>query len=120
MVAKSIAQAMKKYPDLNGFLRLRKIYLREDVDIFFQVAVKHDSGRSDLAGIKVENVDQKSAIELATEMNNKLERVRGKKDTALQKTTRMFQLLPGFLVRFMLGLSSFISYFLNTRYIFSS
>ena len=33
MIAKAIGLAMKKYPDLNGFLRFRKIYLRPTVDM---------------------------------------------------------------------------------------
>ena len=53
MVARAMGLAMKKYPDLNGFVRFKKIYMRESVDMFFQVAVPHESGRTDLTGVQV-------------------------------------------------------------------
>lgn len=116
MVARAIALAMAEYPDLNGLIRFRKIYLRQTVDIFFQVTVEHESGREDLAGIRIAEVDKKGVVQIAEEMARKVERVREKRNTPVQKTSRMLSLLPGFMMRFVLNLTAFISYTLNIRF----
>jgi pyruvate/2-oxoglutarate dehydrogenase complex dihydrolipoamide acyltransferase (E2) component len=116
MIARAIAMAMAKYPDLNGFIRFRKIYLRQSVDISFLVAVQHPSGREDLSGMRLAAVDQMTVPEIAAAMAEKLERIRTKKDTELQKSTKLLSLLPGFLVRFALWLTAFLSYTLNIRF----
>ena len=106
---------MKKYPDLNGLIRFGRIYLRETVDLFFQAVVKHPSGRDDLAGVLIKEVEKKSVSEIANEMNKKLERLREKKDTEIQRTSKMMSLIPGFLIKFVLKIISFIAYTLNIR-----
>jgi pyruvate dehydrogenase E2 component (dihydrolipoamide acetyltransferase) len=116
MVAKAIAMAMAKYPDLNGFVRFRKIYLRQSVDISFLVSVKHESGREDLSGMRLPAVDCMSVPEIAQAMADKVERIRTKQDTELQKSTKLMSYLPGFLVRFVLWLTAFLSYTLNIRF----
>src|SRR3989338_6827999 len=37
-VGKALALVLKKYPDLNGIIRWKRIYLRKKVDLFFHVA----------------------------------------------------------------------------------
>ena len=58
MIARAVALAMKKHPDLNGFLRFRKIYLRQTVDMTVLVAVEHESGQEDLSSLKLRDVDR--------------------------------------------------------------
>ena len=116
MVARAMGLAMKKYPDLNGFVRFKKIYMCESVDMFFQVAVPHESGRTDLTGVQVTGVDEKGVQGIADAIASKVNRVRTKKDSAIQKTTKMLSMLPGFLVRFFLSFAAFISYTLNIRF----
>ncbi len=115
MVARALGLAMRRYPDLNGFIRFKRIYLRKSVDIFFQVTVRHDSGRNDLAGLRITEVDRKGVARIAEEMAAKVERVRQRRDTELQKTSKMLSMLPGWLVGFFLNLSGFVSYALNLR-----
>ncbi|HOX44982.1 MAG TPA: 2-oxo acid dehydrogenase subunit E2 [Myxococcota bacterium] len=115
MVGRAIGLAMARYPDLNGFVRFRKIYLRQSVDLAFLVAVQHPSGREDLSSIKVARVDEKGVTELAAEMAAKVERLRTRQDTELQKSSKLVSLMPGFLVRFFLWLTAFIGYTLNLR-----
>jgi pyruvate/2-oxoglutarate dehydrogenase complex dihydrolipoamide acyltransferase (E2) component len=116
MIARAIAVAMEKYPDLNGFIRFKKIYVRDSIDIFFQVAVQHASGRDDLAGVRLTSVNTRSVPEIALDMSVQLERVRQKKDTALQKTSSLLGAMPSFLVGLLLSFTSFVSYLLNIRF----
>jgi len=116
MVARAMALAMARHPDLNGFIRFKKIYLRKSVDIFFQVTVTHESGREDLAGVRLTGLDKKGVHEISREMDGKLDRVRTKRDTELQKTSKLMSLLPGFLVGLFLNASAFLSYNLNLRF----
>ena len=116
MIAKAIGLAMKKYPDLNGFLRFRKIYLRPTVDMTVLVAVEHESGQEDLSSLKLRDVDKKSVVQLAEDQAAKVERIREKRDTEMQKSSKLMSIFPGFLIRALLGLIAFISYTLNLRF----
>jgi pyruvate/2-oxoglutarate dehydrogenase complex dihydrolipoamide acyltransferase (E2) component len=116
MVARAIALAMKKYPDLNGFLRFSKIYLRPSVDMTVLVAVEHESGQEDLSSLKLHDVDQKGVVEIAADQAAKVKRIREKGDTEMQKSSKLLSIIPGFLIRAVLGLIAFISYTLNLRF----
>jgi len=116
MVARAVALAMERYPDLNGFVRFGRIYLRDSVDMFFQVATEGDDGRADLTGVHLRELNRKSVHMISAEMAAKVERARKKKDTDLQKTSGIFNAMPGPLVRFVLWLVGFISYTLNIRF----
>ncbi|RME21784.1 MAG: hypothetical protein D6806_14065 [Deltaproteobacteria bacterium] len=116
MVARAVAVALARYPDLNAMLRFGRIYLRQSVDMFILAAVEHESGREDLTSIKLSGADKMSVEQIAEVVAAKLKRVREKKDTELQKTSRMMSLMPGWLVRFLLKLVAFISYTLNLRF----
>jgi pyruvate dehydrogenase E2 component (dihydrolipoamide acetyltransferase) len=61
-------------------------------------------------------VDEKGVREIAAEMAAKVERLRTKQDTELQKSSKLVSLMPGFLVRFFLWLTAFIGYTLNLRF----
>lgn len=116
MVARAVALAMERYPDLNGYVRFGRIYLRDSVDMFFQVATEGEDGRADLTGIHLRELNRKGVHEIAAEMAAKVERARKKKDTDLQKTSGLFNAMPAMLVRFLLWLVGFISFTLNIRF----
>ncbi|MBN1944496.1 MAG: 2-oxo acid dehydrogenase subunit E2 [Bradymonadales bacterium] len=116
MVARAIALAMQQHPDLNGFIRFKKIYIRQSIDLFFQVATEHKSGRHDLTGVRVTEADKKGVIQIAAEIAKKVERVRKKQDTDLQKTSRMLSWMPGWMVWVMLKAVAFLSYTLNLKF----
>jgi pyruvate/2-oxoglutarate dehydrogenase complex dihydrolipoamide acyltransferase (E2) component len=116
MIARAVALAMARYPDLNGFIRLRKIYLRESVDLAILAAVKTESGREDLSSVKLTGVDKMTVTQIAAALDERLRQLRDKKDTALQKTSKLMSFLPGWLVRFLLWFTAFVSYTLNIRF----
>ena len=116
MVVRAVGLAMARYPDLNALIRFSKVYLRQDVDVVCLAAVTHDSGREDLVSVRIANVDQKTTQQIAREMDAKLERLRTRQDTPVQKTSRMISWLPAGMVSPMLRFSSWMSYTLNLRF----
>lgn len=65
LVGRALARALAEVPEVAVRLVRGRVYPRESIDIFFIVAT--DGGR-DLTGVKVDGVDRKSAVEVATEL----------------------------------------------------
>lgn len=95
LVGKAAALAIAVRPEVNAVIRRgRAIYLRESIDVFFQVAF---DGGEDLSGAKVARADEKSVLEIARELEQRAARIRAHGDRALQKTQSMLQRLPDWL-----------------------
>lgn len=114
MMAKAVAAALKRMPDANAILRWHRIYLRKDINVFFQV-VMTDEGEDkvDLSGATIEHCDQKDLATIVAEFQEKVERVRQRSDPALEKTRNAFKVVPFWMMHRMLKLVSFLSYTLN-------
>ncbi len=112
MVAKACALILKKFPDLNGIIRWKRIYLRKTVDIFLQVAIEAagPNEKADLSGAKVSECDKKTLIEIASELKDKANAIRARKDPHLQKTMGLFNKIPAFLLSFVVRFASFLIY----------
>lgn len=108
---KAIAEVYKKYPDLNCVLRFGYLHQRKNVDIFFQ-AVSNQQGE-DLSGVTIRNIDQKSLIEIASEMNHKSQKLKTDGDHDDYSIKNFFRLVPPFLTRFLLNTTAIITYKLN-------
>src|SRR5688572_954342 len=91
LVAKALALAMRRYPQLNGIVARGRILLRESVDIFLQVATQ---GGGELAGIKVARVDEKSIVDIARETDERVRRLRAGRDRQVQRTKQILDRVP--------------------------
>jgi pyruvate dehydrogenase E2 component (dihydrolipoamide acetyltransferase) len=107
LVGKAAAVAIRERPELNGIIRGGKIYLRDTVDVFFQVAFE---GGEDLSGVKVSRADEKSVADIARELAEKAERIRDKTDKTLRQTTMMLNKVPSRFVGFALRAAASLSY----------
>lgn len=107
LVGKAAAVAIRERPELNGIIRGGKIFLRDTVDVFFQVAF---DGGEDLSGVKVSRADDKSVDEIARELTEKADRVRDKTDKTLQQTTAMMNRLPSRFVGLAMRAAASLSY----------
>jgi pyruvate dehydrogenase E2 component (dihydrolipoamide acetyltransferase) len=114
MMAKAVAQVLKELPDANAILRWNRIYLRKRIGVFFQV-VMNDEGTSkvDLSGATIYDVQDKSLVEIIDEFQAKVDKVRARKDEALEKTRNTFLSVPYFALNRFLKILSFFSYTLN-------
>ncbi len=93
LVGRAAALAIRARPEVNAVIRRgRAIYLRDSVDVFFQVAL---DGGEDLSGAKVSRADERSLVDIARELGERAARIRAHTDRDLQKTQRLLQRLPG-------------------------
>ncbi len=114
LVAKAAAMVLKECPDANAILRWNRVYVRKRIGIFFQVVMTDQGeGKVDLSGATLYDVEKKSLVEIYDEFNDKVEKVRARKDPALEKTRGTFLGIPYLLLNPILKLISFLSYTLN-------
>jgi len=111
-VAKAIAKTIEAYPALNGIIKWGKIYKRDSIDIFVQVAIKNDENDliEDLSGAKITNVHKKSLIEISQELQRKSSEIRHGYDPQFKKTFNLARFIPTFLLRPLLKLHGFLIY----------
>jgi pyruvate dehydrogenase E2 component (dihydrolipoamide acetyltransferase) len=95
-VGKATAEALKQTPSLNGRILFGKYRPHKTVDIAFLVSF--EEGR-DLAKAKVDNVDRKTIVEIARELRERSERLRGGRDVDFEKSTRLLRILPTWIIR---------------------
>src|SRR5205809_7114424 len=91
LVTRGVALAIRRYPQLNGIVARGRIMLRGTVDIFLQVAIE---GGTELSGIKIARADEKSALEIAREMETPVERLRARQDRQRERTQSLLDRLP--------------------------
>lgn len=114
LMAMAIARVLHEVPDANAVLRFWRVYLRQDVDVFFQVAMKDpESGQVDLSGVTLRRVDQKSLTTIVDEFEAAAAKVRAGKDAEKESTRQLFKKMPGFIVGPVLDLVAFLTYTLN-------
>lgn len=114
LMAMAIARVLREVPDANAVLRFWRIYLRQDIDVFFQVAMKDpQTGQIDLSGVTLRHVDQKTLATVVDEFEAAAGLVRAGKDAEKEKTRQMFKRMPGVLVGPILDLVAFLTYTLN-------
>lgn len=92
LVGKAVAMMLQKFPKLNGVIANGKIYLRKNVDIFFQVGI--EGAETELVGICIKNADQKGILEFARQVNKKSEAVRASAEHPMRKAQMPFRHIP--------------------------
>jgi pyruvate dehydrogenase E2 component (dihydrolipoamide acetyltransferase) len=111
IAAKAIAIAIKENDSLNAFVRLGRVYHRNSVDIFLQVAPKKN--QDDLSGVVIRNCANKTFSEIASEFYDKAKQIRKGDDKSFERTKKLFHLLPGWFVGPLIDVMGFILYTLN-------
>ena len=114
LVSKAVAKAFEEMPDANAMLRFHRVYPREEISVFLQVAMEDaETGKPDLSGTTIHNINRLSLSEIIELMEEKVRKVRTRKDKELEKTRNTFSSLPGFLVHGFLQFTSFLLHTLN-------
>jgi pyruvate dehydrogenase E2 component (dihydrolipoamide acetyltransferase) len=90
-VGKAAAIALAQNPECNGVVSWGRLRRRRTVDVFFSVAI--GDGKN-LAGAKLERVDELGVVEIAERLNENVERIRKRGDSRLQESQRMLARLP--------------------------
>jgi pyruvate dehydrogenase E2 component (dihydrolipoamide acetyltransferase) len=114
LMAKAVAITLSEMPDANAILRFNRIYLRQDIGVFFQVAMEDDAtGEIDLSGATIFDAHKKSVLEIVDEFEKKVSTVRKKEDKNLEGSRSLFKRIPFFLLNTMLDLIGWLSFGLN-------
>jgi pyruvate dehydrogenase E2 component (dihydrolipoamide acetyltransferase) len=113
LVMRSVALALKKHPDANAIVRWNRVYSRNRVHIFSQVAIPRK--KPDLSGAILRDVDTKGPAELALELQSKTAEIRRGEDEEFSKTRRILDRTPAFAYRPVLSLIDFFQFTLNLR-----
>lgn len=106
LVVRAIACALAAEPQLNGRLYRGRFIPRESVDVFVIAAL--DNGR-DLTGIKIEHADQKSALDVAREVRDRLRQIESGDDAEFAHTKRLLERLPPRLLRWSMRLAAWLA-----------
>lgn len=114
VMAKAVALTLAEMPDANAILRWNRIYLREDIGVFFQVAMEDEgTGEVDLSGATIFDAHRKSLVEIVDEFDAKVGTVRKHQDKSLEGTRSIFKRIPYFLLNTVLDLIGWLSFTLN-------
>jgi pyruvate dehydrogenase E2 component (dihydrolipoamide acetyltransferase) len=114
LVARAVADALRQCPDANAILRFNRIYLRKRIGIFMQVVMTDEgSDKVDLSGVTLYDVADKSLLEIAREVDDKVALVRKRADPALEKSRGMLARIPHLLIGLFLRFVAFLGYTLN-------
>lgn len=110
-LAKAVAECFRRYPEINAVLRFGRLYPRQTVTLFLQVATD-DEGK-DLSGITVREAEKKSLVDIAREINRKCRAVRDRSDKSYDQMKGLMSMLPGWLTGLVLDAAGFLQFALN-------
>lgn len=111
-VVRAIAHALHEVPELNVRLARGAEHPRDSVDILVIVSVADD----ELTGIKISRADEKSLVEIATELEQRAAAIRAGTDREFGQTKRMLTVLPPRLLRHAIRLSAWLTSDLNRNW----
>ena len=114
LVAKAVAEGLRRCPDANAILRWNKIYIRKGVTIsVLVVQTDQGDGKVDLTAAKIDDAGNKTLLQMATEMQAAVDKVRQRKDQALEKSKGTIHLVPHLFINLFMKVLSFFMYTLN-------
>jgi pyruvate dehydrogenase E2 component (dihydrolipoamide acetyltransferase) len=110
LVVKGVALALAQFPQMNGIVSRGRIMLRDSVDIFMQVAT---GGGGELSGLKIGNADKKTVLEIAREAEERVTRIRARRDQHVERTKSMLDRVPARLLGRLMRTISYLIYDLD-------
>lgn len=110
-LGKAVTESIRRYPQINQILRFGRLYPRQHITLFFQVAT--DGEGRDLGGVTIRNAETKSVADISEEMTQRVDAVRTYRDHSYTKMKSLMARLPGWLVGPFLDIASVIQYGFN-------
>ena len=107
LAVKAIAKAMAAYPRSNALVSRRRMYRRDSVDVYCQVATE---GGEDLSGVKICSADSKPIREIANELARRAVRVHDRSDPGSERTKRALGRMPSALLGPLLRTVEYLTY----------
>ncbi|MBC7172376.1 MAG: 2-oxo acid dehydrogenase subunit E2 [Polyangiaceae bacterium] len=113
LFARAAAAALAEVPEANAVLRWNRIYLRERIGVFFQIAIEAEGEEPDLSGATIYDAEKKSLHQICDEVDAKVAQVRARNDPALEQARMLFQRVPEWLMPETVRVLSFLHNTLN-------
>ncbi|HAZ12119.1 MAG: hypothetical protein A2X86_06285 [Bdellovibrionales bacterium GWA2_49_15] len=117
MVGKAVAYCMKRRPEINGMIRGKKIYLRENVSLFYQVNIpgegKDKVKKATLSGAVIHEAENLTLAKIAQGLSRKAQDLREGKDLEIKRNMELFKFIPWRLTGLYLDFVSWLMYGLN-------
>lgn len=110
LAGRAVAHGLSRVPAMRMRIAHGREYPRESTDVFFIVAT--DDGK-ELTGIKIENADAKSALEVARELRVGTEMIDDGTDNDFGRAKKLLDVLPPRVLRAALGVSAWLTSDLN-------
>ncbi len=104
LVGKAIGKGIEATPDLNGRIVFGRFVPFETVDMAFLVSLE---GGKDLAKAKVCEIERKSVIEIAAELDDMVDSLRGGEDEAFNRSKNLLRVLPVWAIRWVVWATGF-------------
>ena len=111
IAAKAMAVAIANYSKVNSIIRWGRIYERQEVDIFLQVA-PDDSGDA-LSGMVIRECDKKSLEEISNEIRSRVKKIRSGEKDDFGKITKRLNHVPSFVIGIILRFMKMLNYTFN-------
>lgn len=106
LVGRAVALTLRDVPELNVRIVGGYAFPRDSADVFFITAV--ESGR-DLTGVKVQGLEHKDVVELATELTERATLAKAGRDPDLAKSKKAMDTLPIPILRVALRVTSWLA-----------
>ncbi len=106
IVGRALALGLAAAPELNVLISRGKAIHRETIDVFFIASVKGDD---ELSGVKVERVDERSAVDLARELGERAAKVRRGEDDVMDRSKKLVNSAPMPLLRKVIRLGGWLT-----------
>lgn len=106
-----VALTLRKFPNINGLISRGKIYIRNRVNIFFQVSI--EDAETELVGVCLNDADKKGVVEMAKELRAMAKKVRESKDHPIRKSQSLFKFVPWRVMPYLIKFLNWIQYDLN-------
>ncbi len=108
LIGRVMALTLRKYPFLNGMIANGKIYLRKNVDIFFQVGL--ENAETELVGVCLRNADQLGIVDFSKQLIEKSEHVKNSRNHPMRKSQNPFKYIPWRLIPFAIKFLNWLQY----------
>lgn len=112
LVGRAVAHAMDAVPEFSQRLAFGRARPRESNDVFFIVAAENGT---ELTGVKIERVDEKSAVQVCRELEAHRLDIDNGRDEQFGRTKRLLEIVPGPLLRRVIGASAWLTSDLNVN-----
>lgn len=108
LMGRAVALALHEVPEGNGKIIWGQAYLKDTVDVYFQVDM--EDGK-DLSGVVVPDTGRKTIVEVAQTLRDRAEKLRGGKDEQYEKTQKgCLGQMPSWMLRPLLSFFLFMEY----------